>query len=164
MRTGVSLGRVRASGVKGCVLSDLVPTRCRQARKATHSRPGTAAYLCPPLRRPGPLMAGTKHDQRGAIPVQGGTDPSFDTPRTWPRAQRQPKPLQWAIPTLTGTVPVINATWRAAAPHPAHRRAARPPPNQDQPRLTKTDATGVVSPAPYGSLHGWLSAAGRFHH
>ena len=40
---------------------------------------------------------------------KGGTDPSVDTPRTWPRAQRQPKPLQRAIPTLTGAVLVINA-------------------------------------------------------
>jgi hypothetical protein len=40
---------------------------------------------------------------------KGGTDPSVDTPRTWPRAQRQPKPLQRAIPTLSGAVLVVNA-------------------------------------------------------
>ena len=54
-------------------------------------------------------MPGTKHDQSGAVLVQSGTDPSADTPRTWRPAQRQPKPLRRAIPTLTGAVLVVNA-------------------------------------------------------
>jgi hypothetical protein len=40
---------------------------------------------------------------------KGGTDLSVDTPRTSPRAQRQPKPVQRAISTLTGAVLLINA-------------------------------------------------------
>jgi hypothetical protein len=42
------------------------------------------------LRRPGPLMLGTKHDQTGAVLAQGGTDPSADTREPGDRAQRQP--------------------------------------------------------------------------
>ena len=54
-------------------------------------------------------VLGKKLERAGDVPVEGGTDPSVDTPRTWPRAQHQPKPLQRAIPTLTGAVLVLNA-------------------------------------------------------
>jgi hypothetical protein len=56
-----------------------------------------------------PADAGDQHDQTEQSWSKGGTDPSVDTPRTWPRAQRQPKPLQRAIPPLTGAVLVVNA-------------------------------------------------------
>jgi hypothetical protein len=52
---------------------------------------------------------GAKLDQAGEIPVEGGTEPSGDTPEDVAKAQRQLKVLQWAIPALTGAVLVLNA-------------------------------------------------------
>jgi hypothetical protein len=52
---------------------------------------------------------GAKLDQAGEVPVNGGTDPSIDTPEDVAKAQRQLKVLQWAIPALTGAVLVLNA-------------------------------------------------------
>jgi hypothetical protein len=47
------------------------------------------------------VMLGTKHNQMGAVLAHGGTDPSARHPRNAATAQRQPKPLQRAISTLT---------------------------------------------------------------
>jgi hypothetical protein len=52
---------------------------------------------------------GAKLDQAGEAPVEGGTDPSIDTPEDVAKAQRQLKVLQWVIPALTGAVLVLNA-------------------------------------------------------
>jgi len=52
---------------------------------------------------------GAKLDQAGEVPVEGGTDPSGDTPEDTAKAQRQLKVLQWVIPALTGAVLVLNA-------------------------------------------------------
>jgi hypothetical protein len=52
---------------------------------------------------------GAKLDQAGDVPVEGGTDPSIDTPQDVAKAQRQLKVLQWVIPALTGAVLVLNA-------------------------------------------------------
>jgi ankyrin repeat protein len=52
---------------------------------------------------------GAKLDQAGEIPVEGGTDPSIDTPEDVAKAQRQLQALQWVIPALTGAVLVLNA-------------------------------------------------------
>jgi hypothetical protein len=52
---------------------------------------------------------GAKLDQAGETPVEGGTDPSTDTPGDVAKAQRQLKVLQWVIPALTGAVLVLNA-------------------------------------------------------
>ena len=54
---------------------------------------------------------GAKLDQAGEVPapVEGGTDPSTDTPEDVAKAQRQLKVLQWVIPALTGAVLVLNA-------------------------------------------------------
>jgi hypothetical protein len=52
---------------------------------------------------------GAKLDQAGDVPVEGGTDPSIDTPEDVAKAQRQLKVLQWVIPALTGAVLVLNA-------------------------------------------------------
>jgi hypothetical protein len=52
---------------------------------------------------------GAKLDQAGELPVEGGTDPSIDTPEDVAKAQRQLKVLQWVIPALTGAVLVLNA-------------------------------------------------------
>jgi hypothetical protein len=52
---------------------------------------------------------GAKLDQAGEVPVEGGTDPTIDTPEDVAKAQRQLKVLQWVIPALTGAVLVLNA-------------------------------------------------------
>jgi hypothetical protein len=52
---------------------------------------------------------GAKLEQAGEVPVEGGTDPSGDTPEDVAKAQRQLKVLQWVIPALTGAVLVVNA-------------------------------------------------------
>jgi hypothetical protein len=52
---------------------------------------------------------GAKLNEAGEVPVDGGTDPSGDTPEDVAKAQRQLKVLQWVIPALTGAVLVLNA-------------------------------------------------------
>ncbi len=52
---------------------------------------------------------GAKLDQAGEAPVEGGTDPSGDTPEDVAKAQRQLKVLQWVIPALTGAMVIVNA-------------------------------------------------------
>jgi len=52
---------------------------------------------------------GAKLDEAGKVPVEGGTEPSGDTPEVVAKAQRQLKVLQWVIPALTGAVLVLNA-------------------------------------------------------
>jgi hypothetical protein len=52
---------------------------------------------------------GAKLNEAGEVPVDGGTDPSIDTPEDVAKAQRQLKVLQWVIPALTGAVLVLNA-------------------------------------------------------
>ena len=52
---------------------------------------------------------GAKLDRAGEVPVEGGTDPSPDTPEDIAGAQRQLKVLQWVIPALTGAILVVNA-------------------------------------------------------
>jgi hypothetical protein len=52
---------------------------------------------------------GAKLDQADEVPVEGGTDPSIDTPEDVAKAQRPLKVLQWVIPALTGAVLVLNA-------------------------------------------------------
>ena len=41
--------------------------------------------------------------------MEGGTNPSADTPAEVSHAQRRLTALQWAIPALTGAVLVVNA-------------------------------------------------------
>jgi hypothetical protein len=52
---------------------------------------------------------GAKLDEAGEVPVEGGTEPSGDTPQDVAKAQRQLRVLQWVIPALTGAVLVLNA-------------------------------------------------------
>jgi hypothetical protein len=52
---------------------------------------------------------GAKLNEAGEVAVEGGTDPSIDTPEDVAKAQRQLKVLQWVIPALTGAVLVLNA-------------------------------------------------------
>ena len=52
---------------------------------------------------------GARLDEAGEVPVEGGTEPSGDTPEDVAKAQRRLKLLQWVIPALTGAVVVVNA-------------------------------------------------------
>jgi hypothetical protein len=52
---------------------------------------------------------GAKLNQAGEVPVEGGTDPSGDTPEDVAKAQQQLKFLQWGIPILTGAMLIVNA-------------------------------------------------------
>ena len=54
-------------------------------------------------------VLGAKLNQAGEVPVEGGTDPSGDTPEDVVKAQRQLKFLQWGIPLLTGAMLIVNA-------------------------------------------------------
>jgi hypothetical protein len=51
---------------------------------------------------------GAELDEAGEVPVEGGTEPSVDTPEDVATAQRRLKVLQWVIPALTGAVLVVN--------------------------------------------------------
>lgn len=52
---------------------------------------------------------GQKMMDAGDVPVEGGTDPSAQTPTDVANAQRKLSKLQWAIPALTGTLLVMDA-------------------------------------------------------
>ena len=52
---------------------------------------------------------GAKLDEAGEVPVEGGTDPSGETPEDVTKAQQQLKYLQWGIPLLTGAMLIVNA-------------------------------------------------------
>ena len=45
----------------------------------------------------------------GDVPVEGGTDPSSETPPEVADAQRKLSAMQWAIPALTGSLLVMDA-------------------------------------------------------
>jgi hypothetical protein len=160
-----SLPTVRGEGMRS---SRLRSKRCRQARLA-YTPIGDSSISPPAVAEVWPADAGDQHDQTEQSWSKGGTDPSVNTPRTWPRAQRHPKPLQRAIPTLPGAV-LPDPAWRgaggqrahgrAAAPCPAHRRSARPPPTRTS-RLTKADAAGVVSGRTLSGQSWWQAAQPR---
>lgn len=52
---------------------------------------------------------GQKMITAGDVPVEGGTDPSSQTPPDVAAAQRKLNVLQWAIPALTGSLLVMDA-------------------------------------------------------
>src|SRR5215218_5880124 len=54
-------------------------------------------------------VLGQKVIEAGDVPVEGGTDPSAQTPPEVAGAQRKLSKLQWAIPALTGTLLVMDA-------------------------------------------------------
>ena len=78
------------------------------------------------------------------MPVEGGTNPSIDTPEDVAKTQRQLRLLQWAIPALTGAVLVLNARMgEQQRPAQVTKGAARPPSPRTS-RLTKADATRMI--------------------
>jgi hypothetical protein len=52
---------------------------------------------------------GQKVISAGDVPVEGGTEPSAETPREVGRAQKRLHALQWTIPVLTGAMLVLSA-------------------------------------------------------
>jgi hypothetical protein len=52
---------------------------------------------------------GAKLAKYDGTPVEGGTDPSPDTPSEVASAQKQLKVLQWVIPALTGGIVVLTS-------------------------------------------------------
>lgn len=52
---------------------------------------------------------GQKVMNAGDVPVEGGTDPSAQTPPEVAGAQRKLNTLQWVIPALTGSLLVMDA-------------------------------------------------------
>jgi hypothetical protein len=67
---------------------------------------GAAAQVEEPKQRLRVACAGWT---AGEVPVEGGTDPSGDTPEDVAKAQQQLKFLQWGIRILTGAILVLNA-------------------------------------------------------
>ncbi|MCW3815044.1 hypothetical protein ONA91_11315 [Micromonospora sp. DR5-3] len=54
-------------------------------------------------------MLGRKLERAGGPPVEGTTEPSYQTPASVAACQRQMKLLQWAVPALTGALVVVTA-------------------------------------------------------
>jgi hypothetical protein len=108
--TPVNLAGIAAHLAGGAVLlganKDRVASQQGVAQAAVIKTALTAAALAATAWSRG---LGAKLDQAGEVPVEGGTDPSSDTPEDVATAQRQLKVLQWVIPALTGAVLVLNA-------------------------------------------------------
>ncbi|MCW3839046.1 hypothetical protein ONA70_02910 [Micromonospora yasonensis] len=54
-------------------------------------------------------LLGMRLAKAGGPPVEGATEPSYQTPANVASCQRQMKLLQWAIPALTGALVVVTA-------------------------------------------------------
>jgi hypothetical protein len=106
---------VNLAGITAHVAGGLILLAANKGRVASQRGVGQATVVKTALT--GAALAatawsralGAKLDQAGEIPVEGGTEPSRDTPEDVAKAQRQLKVLQWVIPALTGAVLVVNA-------------------------------------------------------
>jgi hypothetical protein len=131
-----------------------------QASQASpHTHPGLQ-HISTAVVEAWPADAGDQHDRTEQSWSKGGADPSVDTPENVATAQRpQTAAAGDPDPGRRGTGGQ-RPHGRAAAPCPAHRRAARPPPTRSS-RLTKADAAGVVSGLPGRTLSGqsWWQVA-----
>ncbi|WP_262283613.1 hypothetical protein [Micromonospora sp. MA102] len=54
-------------------------------------------------------LLGMRLQKAGGPPVEGATEPSYQTPANVASSQRQMKLLQWAIPAMTGALVVVSA-------------------------------------------------------
>ena len=54
-------------------------------------------------------LLGMKLEKAGGPPVEGITEPNYQTPANVASTQRQMKLLQWAVPALTGALVVVTA-------------------------------------------------------
>jgi hypothetical protein len=86
--------RGRIAGQQGVATTIMVKTTLTAAAL------GATAYA---------RLLGRGLEKAGNVPVEGGTNPSADTPTEVSRAQRRLTVLQWAIPALTGAMLVVNA-------------------------------------------------------
>jgi hypothetical protein len=106
---------VNLAGIAAHVAGGLILLGANKGRVASQQGVGQATVVKTALT--GAALAatawaralGAKLDEAGEVPVEGGTEPSSDTPEDVAKAQRQLKVLQWAIPALTGAVLVLNA-------------------------------------------------------
>jgi hypothetical protein len=106
---------VNLAGIAAHVAGGLILLGANKGRVASQQGVGQATVVKTALT--GAALAatawaralGAKLDEAGEVPVEGGTEPSGDTPEDVAKAQRQLKVLQWAIPALTGAVLVLNA-------------------------------------------------------
>jgi len=84
----------RIAGQKGVGTTSVVKT------VVTGAALGATAYA---------RALGRKVTAAGDVPVEGGTEPSAQTPDDVAAAQRKLNTLQWAIPALTGTLVLLDA-------------------------------------------------------
>jgi hypothetical protein len=106
---------VNLAGIAAHVAGGLILLGANKGRVASQQGVGQATVVKTALT--GAALAatawaralGAKLDEAGEVPVEGGTEPSSDTPEDVAKAQRQLKVLQWVIPALTGAVLVLNA-------------------------------------------------------
>lgn len=54
-------------------------------------------------------LLGMRLQKAGGPPVEGATEPNYQTPANVASSQRQMKLLQWAIPAMTGALVVVSA-------------------------------------------------------
>jgi hypothetical protein len=106
---------VNLAGIAAHVAGGLILLGANKGRVASQQGVGQATVVKTALT--GAALAatawsralGARLDETGQVPVEGGTEPSGDTPEDVAKAQRQLKVLQWVIPALTGAVLVLNA-------------------------------------------------------
>jgi hypothetical protein len=106
---------VNLAGITAHVAGGLILMGANKGRVASQQGVGQATVVKTALT--GAALAatawsralGAKLNSAGEVPVEGGTEPSGDTPQDMATAQRQLRVLQWVIPALTGAVLVLNA-------------------------------------------------------
>jgi hypothetical protein len=106
---------VNLAGITAHVAGGLILLGANKGRVASQQGVGQATVVKTALT--GAALAatawsralGAKLEEAGEVPVEGGTEPSGDTPEDVAKAQRQLKVLQSVIPALTGAVLVLNA-------------------------------------------------------
>ena len=106
---------VNLVGIGAHVLGALQLTRANKGRMVGQSGVGSASAAKGVLTLAAlgatayARVLGQRVMSAGDVPVEGGTEPTTQTPPEVADAQRQLKALQWAIPALTGSVLVLNA-------------------------------------------------------
>ena len=94
---------VNLAGITAHVAGGLILLGANKGRVASQQSVAQATVVkALHRRRPGRhrLVPGPRGqlDEAGEVPVEGGTEPSSDTPEDVAKAQRQLKVLQWVIP------------------------------------------------------------------
>lgn len=108
--TPVNLGAIGAHVVGAAIL-----TRANRGRMAAQDGVGRTSWAKAALTLAAvgatayARALGQKVISAGDVPVEGGTEPSAETPREVEQAQKQLRALQWAIPALTGALLVLAA-------------------------------------------------------